>query len=157
LAVSAYRLIGHEANALADISPAALEAELLAGEAATALVELWFKPHEPNDLGTAELTWNDPATGQEQRLRQRISRVQFAATLREMPLPLLQAALAAQVGEVLHGSHDVLRQAGLRPASPRGLAAVAEVAAAANPRLAEREDLQRLLDLVRQIERQGGK
>jgi Ca-activated chloride channel family protein len=156
-AVSAYRLIGHEANALTDVSPAGAEAEILAGEAATALVELWFQPEESDDLGMAELTWHDPATNQEQRLRQRISRVQFAATPREMPLPLWQAALAAQAGEVLHGSHDVLRQAGLRSGNSRGLAAVTDLAASANPKLVERPDLQRLLRLIRQIDRQGGR
>lgn len=156
-AVSAYRLIGHEANALSDISPAAVEAEILAGEAATALVEVWFKADEIDDLGTAELTWNDPVTGQSQQLRQRISRVQFAATPREMPLPLWQAALAAQVGELLHGSHEVLRQAGVRPAGGRGLAGVSEAAVAANPQVSQRADVQRLLGLVRQLEQQGWK
>ncbi len=153
--VAAYRLIGHEANALADVAPAAIEAEILAGEAATALVELWFTAEEADDLGAAELTWNDPATGQPQKLRQRISRVQFAATAKDAPLPLLQAALAAQVGEVLHGSHEVLRQAGLRPAGSRGLAGVATAAERVNPRLLERSDVQRLLALVRRLEREG--
>jgi hypothetical protein len=156
-AVSAYRLIGHEANALADVSPPAVEAEILAGEAATALVELWFTPQESDDLGTAELTWNDPATGQSQRVRQRISRVQFAATAREAPLPLLEAALAAQVGEVLHGSHDVLRQAGLRPSTVRGLDSVVTAAGQANPLLGQRADVQRLLSLVRELQRRGVK
>ncbi|HZN36206.1 MAG TPA: YfbK domain-containing protein [Pirellulaceae bacterium] len=155
--VAAYRLIGHEANALADITPASAEAAILAGESATALVELWFTPDDLDDLGVAELTWNDPATGAPARVRQRISRVQFAATAREMPLPLVQAALAAQVGEVLHGSHDVLRQAGLRPASSRGLAGVLEAAKEANPRLHERADLERLLRLAEQLQKQGVK
>jgi hypothetical protein len=154
-AVAAYRLVGHEANALADVSPAAVEAEIAAGEAATALVELWFTPEDLDDLGTAELTWNDPATGQSQTVRQRISRVQFASTPREMPPSLVQAALAAQVGEVLHGSHDVLRQAGLRPGSSRGLAGVIEAAESANLRVQERGDVERLLALVRELQRQG--
>jgi Ca-activated chloride channel family protein len=153
--VAAYRLVGHEANALADVAPAAIEAEILAGEAATALVELWFTAEEADDLGTAELTWNDPATGQSQSLRQRISRVQFAATAQDAPLPLLQAALAAQVGEVLHGSDDVLRQAGLRSASSRGLEGVLAAAERLNPRLRERADVVRLLDLARRLERAG--
>jgi Ca-activated chloride channel family protein len=156
-AVAAYRLIGHEANALADISPVALEAEILAGESATALVELWFTPQDVNDLGTAELTWNDQASGQTQRVRQRISRVQFATTAREAPLPLLQAAFAAQVGEVLHGSHEVLRQAGLRPAGSRGLEGVLAAAGDANPLLHQRADFERLLGLARELERRGVK
>ncbi|HEX5105190.1 MAG TPA: YfbK domain-containing protein, partial [Pirellulaceae bacterium] len=37
--VAAYRLVGHEANPLADLTPAAVDAEFAAGEAAAALVE----------------------------------------------------------------------------------------------------------------------
>ena len=122
--VAAYRLIGHEANPLADLTPAAVDAEFAAGEAAAVLVELWFQPGDGNDVGYAELTWHDPAGGPEQRLRQRISRVQFAPTLAEAPLPLVQAALAAEVGEVLRDSADALRLAGVRPAGRRGLADV---------------------------------
>jgi Ca-activated chloride channel family protein len=152
--VAAYRLIGHEANALADLTPPAIEAEFAAGESAVGLVEVWLQG-EGDDIGVAELTWNDPATGKSHRLRQRISRVQFAATLDEAPLPLVQAALAAQVGEVLRGAHDVLIKSGVRPAGRSGLAAVAETARAANPRLRGRPDVVRLLELVDDLRPQG--
>ena len=81
-AVAAYRLIGHEANSLADLTPAAVEAELAAGESATAMVELWFQPAEIDDLGRAELSWHD-AGGELRRVSQRISRLQFAPTFAE--------------------------------------------------------------------------
>jgi Ca-activated chloride channel family protein len=153
--VAAYRLVGHESNSLADLTPATLEAELTAGESAAALVEVWFQPGDGDDLGYAELTWNDPAGGPTQRVRQRFSRLQFAPSLTEAPVPLVQAALAAEVGEVLRGSEGVMRQAGIRPAAQRGLAAVLEVADSANPQLRQRPDMQRLLRIVRQLKAQG--
>jgi Ca-activated chloride channel homolog len=152
--VAAYRLIGHEANALAAVTPVAVETAFGPGEAAAALVELWLQG-DGDDLGHAEVVWTDPTTGESQRARQRISRVQLAATLEEAPLPLVQAALAAQVGEVLRGAHDVLRQAGLRGGSSRGLAEVATLAGQANPRLRERPDLMRLLALVERLRAAG--
>jgi len=154
-AVAAYRLVGHEANALADLMPAALEAELSAGESAAALVELWFQPGDADDLGYAELTWNDPAGGPAQRARQRLSRLQFAPSLAEAPVPLVQAALAAEVGEVLRGSEGALRQAGVRPAAQRGLTGILEVAERANPQLRRQADVQRLLQIVRELKAQG--
>lgn len=154
-AVAAYRLVGHEANPLADLRPAAVEAELAAGETAAALVELWFQPGDSDDLGYAELTWMNPDGGQPQRVRQRISRLQFAPTAGEAPLSLLQAALAAEVGEVLRGSHDALRQAGVRQASQRGMSDVLEAAQTTNSQLRQRPDVARLLQLARELQRQG--
>jgi hypothetical protein len=154
-AVAAYRLVGHEANALADLTPASLEAELVAGESAAALIEVWFQPGDKDDLGYAELTWNDPAGGATQRVRQRLSRLQFVPSLAEAPLPLVQAALAAEVGEVLCGSESALRQAGVRPANQRGLAVVLDTAQKANPQLRQQADCQRLLRIVRDLKAQG--
>lgn len=156
--VAAYRLIGHEANPLADLSPAALEAELSAGESAAALVEIWPLPGKNNDLGFAELTWRDPVSGAARRLRQPITRQQFASSPGEpAQWTVLQAAMAAEVGEALRDSHAALRQAGLRPASPRGLTAVLETADKAPSPLRQRPDVERLLQITRDLKRQGVK
>jgi hypothetical protein len=153
--VAAYRLVGHESNALADLTPPAVEAEFAAGEATAALVEVWFQPGDGDDLGYVELTWNDPAGGPAQTVRQRLSRLQFAPSLAEAPVPLVQAALAAEVGEILRGSQVALRQAGVRPVNQRGLTGVLEIAEQANSQLRQRPDLQRLLGLVRQLKAEG--
>ena len=154
--VAAYRLIGHEANALADLSPAALEAELSAGEASAALIEIWPLPGSNNDLGHAELTWRDPQGGRLQRLRQPITRQQFTALPGDVPqVSLIQAALAAEVGESLRESLPTLRQAGLRPGNIRGLNAVLEAAERAPSPLRQRPDVQRLLEIVKDLKRQG--
>ena len=150
-AVAAYRLIGHEANGLADIQPVSVAADIAAGESASALVEIWFQPGENDDLGYAELVWKD-ATGRQQRQRQRISRLQFAPTFAESSLPLQQAAIVAEIAEQLRGSAAALREAGLVRANTRGLSGVLAKSREASPRVRERADLQRLLSIVRKLE-----
>lgn len=155
--VAAYRLVGHEANAVADLTPSAVEAEFAAGESAEALVELWFAPGDADDLGHAELSWVDPGTGKSHTIRQRLSRLQFAPTLAESPASLVKATLAAEVAETLRGSHEALRLAGVRPAGRRSLASVLEASQQANPRLLDEPDFQRLMELTRRLQRQGMK
>ena len=154
-AVAAYRLVGHEANSLAGLTPAAMEAELAAGEAAAALVEIWALPGSASELGYAELTWREPETGAGHRLREPITRQQFTLSPGQPPLALIQAALAAEVGESLRESHAALRQAGLRPAATRGLNSVLEAAEKAPSPLQRRPDVERLLKIVRDLKREG--
>jgi Ca-activated chloride channel family protein len=154
-AVAAYRLVGHEANSLAGLTPVALEADLAAGEAAAALIEIWAIPGTASELGYAELTWRDPASGTGHRVRQPITRQQFTSSPGQPPLALIQAAMAAEVGESLRESHAALRQAGLRSAGPRGLSAVLEVAERAPSPLHRRPDVERLLKIVRDLKREG--
>lgn len=150
-AVAAYRLLGHEANALAEFAPVSVQAELAAGEAASVLVELWFTPSEIDDVGFAELTWRDPA-GRPQRARQRISRLQFAPTLAETAPSLQLAAAAAGVGQELSGARAALRELNIRPANPRGLAGILVRSSQLHSDVRERPEFQRLLTLVKQLE-----
>jgi len=113
-------------------------------------------PGNNNDLGQAELTWRDPQEGRLQRLRQPITRQQFVAAPGDpSQLSLIQAALAADVGESLRESHPALRQAGLRPGNVRGLTAVLEAADRAPSPLRQRPDVERLLQIVKELKRQG--
>ncbi|MCI0356996.1 MAG: VWA domain-containing protein [Planctomycetaceae bacterium] len=150
-AVAAYRLIGHEANSLAEFAPASVQAELAAGEAASVLVELWFTPSEINEVGVAELTWRD-ASDRTQRVRQRISRLQFAPTLAESAPSLQQAAIAAEVGQELTGARDALRELRLKPANSRGLAGIVAASADLHPEVRRRPEFLRLMALVNQLE-----
>lgn len=151
--VAAWRLIGHDANSFAAINPPSLDAQLKAGEAATGLFEIWFKPGESDDVGRAELTWKDPESGTPHQVQQRISRLQFAPTTAEMPITLQQAALAAETAEVLKGSRDSLRELGFVPANGRGLAGVLAVGRTVHPRLAERAEFQAFLEFVARLEK----
>lgn len=151
--VAAWRLIGHDANSFAAINPPSLDAQLKAGEAATGLFEIWFKPGESDDVGRAELTWKDPESGTPHQVQQRISRLQFAPTTAEMPITLQQAAQAAETAEVLKGSRDSLRELGFVPANGRGLAGVLAVGRTVHPRLAERAEFQAFLEFVARLEK----
>lgn len=150
-AVAAYRLIGHEANAMAAIRPASLAAELRAGEVATALLEIWFQPNDENEVGQVRLTWRDPSSGHEQQRTQRISRIQFAPTWEQSPLSLQQAAIAAQTAELLRGSRVFLRELGQAPQGKGDLAELRETANRAHPRLAERPDFRHWIDFLDQL------
>jgi hypothetical protein len=151
-AVAAYRLIGHEANSMAGLRPAALAAEMRAGETATALLEIWFQSNDEDDLGQAELVWRDPASGSEHRRTQRISRLQFAPTWQQAPISLQQAAIAAQTAELLRGSRTALRELGLTPQGAGDFAQLRQAAAGVHPRLAARADFQPWLELIRGLE-----
>jgi len=146
-AVAAYRLIGHEANALAGLSPPSLEAEMHATDAATALVELWLQPGDVDDVGEATVTWRDPAAGEERKRTQRISRLQFAPTFGEAAPSLQAAAIAAEAAELLRGSREALRQA--NPSLPRpSWEAVAAAVEQSNPVLAKWPDFQEMRRLI---------
>ena len=151
--VAAWRLIGHDANSFAAVNPPSLDAQLKAGEAATGLFEIWFKPGESDEVGLAELTWKDPQRGTPHKVQQRISRLQFAPTTAEMPISLQQAALAAEAAEVLKGSRNSLRELGFVPGNQRGLAGVLTVGRTVHPRLAQRADFQAFLELVARLEK----
>jgi hypothetical protein len=151
--VAAWRLIGHDANSFAAVNPPSLDAQFKAGEAATGLFEIWFKPSESDDVGQAELTWKDPVSGAPHRVVQRISRLQFAPSAAEMPISLQQASLAAEAAEVLKGSRDALRELGFIPANGKGLAGVLSAGRTVHPRLAERADFQAFLEFVSRLEK----
>ncbi|MEK6249453.1 MAG: DUF3520 domain-containing protein, partial [Planctomycetales bacterium] len=120
--VKEYRLMGHEAASVLGVIEAPVQLDLRAGQLASGLFEL--KLHEEsgseksgssvpgndqNLVGWAELEWRDPASGQLQQRRQRISRIQFAQTFIEMPMSLQAMAIAAETAELLRDSPFVDR------------------------------------------------
>jgi hypothetical protein len=148
--VAAYRLIGHEANPLADITPVAVEANLAAGEAATALFEVWFTSASRDEVAQAELVWQD-ATGQSQQLRRRISRLQFSPTFAESSRSLQAAAIVAEIGQELRGSRSALRELGLRPGNSAGMAGVVSQAGECSRGLVEQPDFAQLVEMARRL------
>ena len=146
-AVAAYRLVGHEANALAGLSPPSLEVEMHAADAASVLVELWLQPGDVDDVGEAMVTWVDPLTSQSRKRTQRISRLQFAPTFMESAPSLQAAAIAAETAELLRGSREAIRQA--NPAQPKpSWDTILATAGEANPVLDGWADYRRMLQLV---------
>jgi Ca-activated chloride channel family protein len=139
--VAEYRLFGHEPTSALGLVEAPLEIDLRAGETATGLFELKLKPTGGNDVGWAELTWQDPATGQARRLRQRISRVQFASSFEESAMALQAATIVAEIAELWRGSPFASR-----PAS--SLVAVRDLADRCDPALLGDQSFQKVLNLL---------
>ncbi len=112
-AVLEYRLLGHEATALAGLLPEHPQADFHDGQAATALYELRLAPGASGEVARAELTWYEgsatqPPSGREQRHAVgKIEPKQFAATFAQSAPTLQQAALAAEVAEALRKSFFV--------------------------------------------------
>ena len=103
--VLAYRLMGHEAPAMAGLLPAHPAADFHAGQSATALYEIRFRPDAAQDVATVELTWRETGPqSREHRLVQKIQRSQFAASITQAPLSLQAGALAAETAEILRDS-----------------------------------------------------
>lgn len=143
--VAAYRLLGHEASAAGEMLSASEPVSLTAREAAVALFEVWLRPGDDDTVADIQLTWHDAQSGTSREIWQRVSRIQFATSVAESPLPLQAAAIAAETAEVLRESYFV-------PRDQRTLEHVLETASQVNPRLYEQGSFQRLLSLMRRVE-----
>jgi Ca-activated chloride channel family protein len=121
--VAAYRLIGHEGNALSSVIPASTPADLRSGEAATTLFELWLanpamKPgsygEQPDSrLATVTLRWKDAATSERRTATRQVTLADFRATFGDCPPAWQMAAIAAESAELLRGSREALREIGV--------------------------------------------
>lgn len=157
--VMAYRLLGHEAKAMAGLMPARTEADFHAGRSATALYEMQLKPGGDNLVATVELSWRLPegSNTKRQMLVRKVLREQFATTFAQSPLSLQEAALVAQTAEVLRKSPFARALRGAHR-----LAGVLELAAVVDTRLYDRPTFVEFLSLVEQADgakpcRSGGK
>jgi hypothetical protein len=111
-----YRLLGHEAKALAGLLPEHPQADFHDGQSATAVYEVRLTPRAAtagtgaNLVAVAQLTWYDSGSdsdlhGREQRgVVQGISPVQFASSFSQSAPSLQEAALAALTAEALRKS-----------------------------------------------------
>lgn len=102
--VLAYRLIGHDASAGAGLVPAAVEANLHAGEVATSLFEVWLRPGTRGQVGQARLQWTDAETGRRRRKSHDVETSDFDAAFLSAPPSLQSVAIAAETAETLRGS-----------------------------------------------------
>lgn len=139
--VESYRLLGHEADSTGGLVGGTLEADLHAGEAATGLYEVKLKPQGGDDVAEVTLAWHDPQTGVENRLVQRISRLQFATSLLESPVSLQRAAVVAETAEIFRISK-------FAPSHTVGLRRVAELVSQLSPPALENESFQQFLEVL---------
>jgi Ca-activated chloride channel family protein len=149
-AVLEYRLLGHEAKAMAGLMPAHPEADFHAGQSATALYEMRLDPNGPQDVATVELSWREPGQDKSHLLRRSVRRRDFGSVLAEAPLSLQEAALVAETAEVLRRSPYAVS-----PSDPpsAGLTLVRQLAGRVDKRLYRRPSFVEFLSLVEQAEK----
>lgn len=157
-AIAAYRLLGHEPNLLAQVVPAAVDAQLLPEECSSALFEVWFKPNAGSDLGQVTAIWKDPHTGARREVKTALTRGHFASSFAETPSTLQTAAVAAEIAEQLRGSREALRRENLLPTQARNNAtSIRKVIAPWSLTLRQEPDLNRLLTVLDQMEKARGR
>ena len=149
-AVLEYRLLGHEAKAMAGLMPAHPEADFHAGQSATALYEIRLGPGGPQEVAAVELTWREPGRGKPQMASSRVRRGQFGSSFVGAPLSLQEAALVAEAAEVLRQSPYAVS---FGDSPSLGLTRVLQLAGQADTRLYQRPSFVDFVVLVEQATR----
>ena len=142
-AVRAYRLVGHATATITGPASASTQVDLHADARAAGLFEFWLQPGGGDDVATAEFSWRDPSGTDTQQLNQRISRLQFAKSFAESPLPLQASAIAAEAARALDHSP---------PAFGTSLG-VLELAGQVHPQLQASDSFRDLVALVSRAEK----
>lgn len=146
--VTEYRLLGHEASAVAGLRPAALAADFCARQSGAALYELRLKPTGEGPVATIELSWLDPKTGQRAKLTQTVTRGQMPGGLNRTPAELQMAAFAAELAELLRDSP----YARMTP-RPGSVGRLVEFATNIDSRLMARPSFMAMADTARRLEK----
>jgi len=102
--VLAYRLLGHEAKALAGLMPAKPGTDFHCDQSATVVYEVLLKQDTGGEVASAELTWNNPDGSEASPIVKKVDRGQFAKTWLDSPLSLQMATIAAETAEILRHS-----------------------------------------------------
>lgn len=145
-----YRLLGHEAMAMAGLVPAQPEADFHSGQSATALYEVRLNPKGPQEVARVELTWRDPGQSKLQRVSRTVHRKNFGSSFVDARVSLQEAALVAEAAEVLRKSPYALS---FRESPSTGLARVLRLAERVDTRLYERPTFVDFVSLLEQAEK----
>jgi Ca-activated chloride channel family protein len=142
--VTSYRLLGHESATLTGASGDPLEVDLVAGQTATGMFELWLKPAAEGEIARVEVTWRDLG-GQPRRMQRVVARSEVASSFTAAPPWLQQGIVTASAAELLRASYYVPRS--------RRLDQLLELVGEMNESAAKMPEFQAL---VRLIETAGG-
>ena len=148
--IAAYRLIGHEATSVLDVTPATIDATLCAGEVCTGLFEVELRGEGDDLAATVEVTWREPGQSESKREIRRVSRWQLADSLLETPPSVQAAAAAAETAEML-------RHSPFAAGRDHTWARVRQVAIDSHPALADEPTFRRLMQLIDRAERWGSR
>jgi Ca-activated chloride channel family protein len=147
-AVLQYRLLGHEAAAVAGLLPARPEADFYAGQSATALYEVWLRPKGGEEVAQVDLSWLEPGGTQRRSLTRKINRATFAPTVGVSPESLLLAAVVAETAEVLRQSPFAVL-----PPNAGSLARIADVVGQIDTRLRTRPAFYEFLAMLQRAQK----
>lgn len=148
--VAAYRLLGHEAAAITGRQTDRPQTDFFAGQSATALYEVQIKPGGGQDVATVHLSWQSPGGGTRREALRIVRKRDFTASLPQAPLPIQQAAIAAQAAEILRRSPMARIPRGSQSLA---FAQLRAVASQVDTRLYQRPSFVELIDLVERAER----
>ena len=148
--VLAYRLLGHEAKALAGLLPAKTETDFHCDQSATVVYEVRLKKDTGGEVARAELTWNNPDGGEAKSIVKKVNRGQFGSVWSEAPLSLQAAAIAAETAEVLRQSPFVDTRPKQRD---KAFARLLFVVSEADSRLLEQPSFKDLLTIIEKARR----
>lgn len=109
-AVAAYRLVGHEANTMAQLTPPSQVVELRAGDAALVMFELLPTAHRVETIAQVELSWLIPSSGERRSVQRSVSRSELSQPWDGSPPAFRAATIAAEAAEQLRGSRAALRE-----------------------------------------------
>jgi Ca-activated chloride channel family protein len=150
--VAAYRLLGHEAATLTGNAGDPLEVTLHAGQTPTCMYELALNPPEqtkkgpaPVNLGTVEVTWRHPTTGQPQRRVLQLGPERLSPSFTAAPAWLQQGVIAARAAESLKGSYFAN--------GTRRISQILEYAQRVQPQAAQTPEFRELVRLIQQADR----
>jgi len=150
--VAGYRLLGHEAATLTGSVSDPLEIELHAGQTPTCMYELVLNPPEqtkngpvPLNIGTVEVAWRHPTSGQPQRRVMALGQAHVAPSFAEAPAWLQQGVIAARAAESLKGSYFA--------SGTRRIGQLLEFSQQVHPAAAETPEFRELVRLIEQADR----
>jgi hypothetical protein len=124
-AVAAYRLVGHEANAMAQLVAPGVQTELHSGDEALVLFEVLPAADKSDTIAEVELRWREGISGPQRSVKRRVTRSELARPWESAEAAYRTAVVAAEAAERWRGSRHALREFGW---SSRGPGATGPVA-----------------------------
>jgi hypothetical protein len=109
-AIAAYRLIGHEANTMAQLATPSDVVELHAGDEALVLFELLPGAMKVEHVAEVELSWLEPGSGERRSIRRPVDHSTISTPWDGAAPPFRAATIAAEAAEQLRGSRQALRE-----------------------------------------------
>ncbi len=159
--VKAYRLVGHGATQFRGQETPPESTALHDAEGATVLYELWLHPNRSEaQIARVEASWRDPRSGRRRTTPGTVvNRSQIVSSVAEMAPSLQAAAVAAELGGMLSGTHEfeLSGPGGFEHRKKRrDFGSLATACEQLSPQLASWSEFQSMMKLVETLDRELG-